>query len=187
MLFRSGNQYTGIQVEISSRAIIANNDLSNQQFGLQLFDAADVKIFNNTIGNNSKFGVRIYQDQRRQATASFAGHDPRRSIPDTTVTWVTKNITVANNAFGAGGFFQVWALDGVTHIPADSMAITVAGNLFNHRTTTAQATLLAWGGSDNTSITRYDTAAAILKKRSTFTNTETSSSLSLAEIGRAHV
>ncbi|RFA21186.1 right-handed parallel beta-helix repeat-containing protein [Subtercola boreus] len=178
----SGNQYTGIQLEISSNAIIANNDVSNQQFGVQLFDASNVKIFNNTIGNNAKFGVRIYQDQRRQATASFAGHDPRQPIPDSTVTWITKNITVADNAFGSGGFFQVWALDGVTHIPADQMAITVAGNLFNPRTTTAQATMLAWGGSDNTSITRYDTAASMLKKSSAFVNRETTASEPLSSM-----
>ncbi|PPF85574.1 hypothetical protein C5B96_05765 [Subtercola sp. Z020] len=175
----SNNQYTGIQLEISGNAIIANNQLSNQQFGLQLFDANDVKVFNNSIGNNSKFGVRIYQDQRRQADPSFAGHDPRQKIPDPTVPWVTKNITIANNAFGAGGFFQIWALDAVTHIPADRMGITVTGNLFNRRTSMSQSTLLAWGGSDNSSITRYDTAASMLTKNSAFRNTETGSSLSL--------
>ncbi|RFA14642.1 hypothetical protein B7R22_07890 [Subtercola boreus] len=178
----SGNQYTGIQMEISSNAIIANNDVSNQQFGMQLFDASNVKIYNNTIGNNSKFGIRIYQDQRRQATASFAGHDPRQAIPDPTVPWITKNITMANNVFGAGGFFQIWALDGVSHIPADSMAITVAGNLFNHRTTMTQSTLLAWGGSDNSTIKRFDTAASMLAKSSAFRNTETTSSKSLSQM-----
>ena len=181
----SNNQYTGIQLEISGTAIIANNELSNQQFGIQLLDSTNVKVFNNAIGNNSKFGVRIFQDQRRQATASFAGHDPRRPIPDPTLTWVTKNITVANNAFGSGGYFQVWALDQVTHIPADSMAITVAGNLFNHRTTTVQATMLGWGSSDNSSITRYDTAASMLKKSSELKNVETASSMPLSSMSSA--
>ncbi|MCU1478505.1 MAG: hypothetical protein JWQ64_3198 [Subtercola sp.] len=176
----SSNQYTGIQLELGSTAIIANNDLSNEQFGMQIIDSSNVKIFNNTMGGNTKFDVRIEQDERRQAAAGAVGRDPRQPVPDPTVTWVTKNITVSNNVFGSGGFWQIYAFDAETNVSADAMALTITGNLFNQRTTNAQPTLVGWGLGDNTTVTRLDTVAAIQAKNPAFVNTETSSSLPLS-------
>ncbi|GGF13786.1 hypothetical protein GCM10011399_04570 [Subtercola lobariae] len=176
----SSNQYTGIQLELGSTAIIADNDLSNEQFAMQIIDSSNVKIFNNTMGGNSKFDVRIEQDERRQAAPGAVGRDPRQPVPDPTVTWLTKNITVANNVFGSGGYWQVYAFDAETHVSADAMALTISGNLFNQRTTTAQPTLVGWGQGDNVTVTRLDTVAAINAKNPAFVNVETSSSLPLS-------
>jgi parallel beta-helix repeat protein len=173
-----GNEWTGIQLELSSKAVVADNVITGGKAGLQIFNTDDVRVYNNSIGGFSQFGVKITQDERRQATAS-TGQDRRRPLPDPTMSWVTGKITVANNAFGSGGSYQVFVLDGKTNRSADSMGISFTGNAFNQRRTTAQATLVGWGGGDNKTVTRLDSVAALSAKNSSWRNVETSSVLDL--------
>jgi len=177
-----GNEWTGIQLELSSKAVVAGNTITGGKAGLQLMDTDDVRVYNNSIGGFSQYGIKVTQDERRQATAP-TGQDRRRPIPDPTMTWVTGKITIANNAFGSGGYYQVFVLDSKTHRSADSMGITVTGNAFNQRRTTAQATLVGWGAGDNKTVTRLDSVAALSAKNGSWRNVETSGVLDLGGMG----
>jgi parallel beta-helix repeat protein len=177
-----GNEWTGIQLELSSKAVVAGNTITGGKAGLQIFNTDDVRVYNNSIGGFSQFGIKVTQDERRQATAS-TGQDRRRPLPDPTVTWVTGKITIANNAFGSGGSYQIFVLDGKTNRSADSMGITVTGNAFNQRRTTAQATLVGWGAGDNKTVTRLDSVAALSAKNGSWRNVETSGVLDLGGMG----
>ncbi len=158
----NSNSKHGIELEISEKAIVANNDaVGNGDTGILVFDTGAARIFNNNVGGNRLFAIQLKQDQRRQADASFAGHDPRQPIPDPTNPWITRNVTVSNNAFGNGGYFQFYALDQKTNTGADSMNIVITGNLFNRRVAKSDPTMVAWGGTDNVTVTRYETPESL--------------------------
>lgn len=180
----NSNTKHGIELEISEKAIVANNEAAeNGDTGILIFDTGSVRVFNNNIGGNRLFAVQLKQDQRRQADASFAGHDPRQPIPDPTNPWITRNVTVSNNAFGTGGYFQFYALDQKTNISADNMNITMTGNLFNKRVAKTDPTMVAWGGTDNVTVTRYETPQALAAAKNTsWRNGLTATSLTLAQM-----
>jgi len=175
------NTWFGIQLELSSKAVVADNVVTGGEVGVHLFDANGVDVVNNSIGGFSKMGVKIEQDERRQAT-SGTGQDPRRPKPDPTVTWVTGDITVANNAFGTGGWFQVYVLDKATHRSADSMGIDIVGNAFNQRVTTSQATLVGWGAGDNATVRRFDSVAALVAAKPAWRNVQTTGVVGLGSM-----
>jgi parallel beta-helix repeat protein len=173
-----------IEVEVSDKGIIANNVATGGESGIVLFDAGNFKVFNNKVGGSKLFGIQLSQDHRRQSDASIAEeHDPRRPIPDPTVPWLVKNITLSNNVFGNGGYFQFYALDKKTHIPVDKMNVTITGNLFNKRVSKSTPTMVAWGKGDNVTLERYETPAALAAaKGSSWRNAQTSSSLSISSM-----
>lgn len=180
------NGVTSIEVELSDTGVIAGNEARNQTIGILVYNSGNFKVFNNDLGNNSLFSLKLAQDERRQATASFAGHDPRRPIPDPTMPWLVKNITVSNNAFGNGGLYQFYALDGVTGIPVDNMNVTITGNLFNNKVAGSDPTLVGWGMGDKVTLQKFQTPAALAAaKNSSWTNAMTPSSLPLAAMGPA--
>ena len=175
------NEWFGIQMELSSKAVIADNTVTGGEVGVHLFDSNGVDVVNNSIGGFSKMGLKIEQDERRQAS-SGTGQDPRRPKPDPTVTWITGDITVANNAFGTGGWFQVYVLDKATRRSADSMGIDIVGNAFNQRVTTSQATLVGWGGGDNVTVKRFDSVAAMQAAKPGWRNVQTGGVLGLGSM-----
>ena len=175
------NEWTGVQLELSSKAVVADNVITGGKAGLQLMNTDDVQVWNNSIGGVSQYGIKISQDERRQATAP-TGQDRRRPIPDPTMSWETGDITVANNAFGAGGYYQVFVFDSKTNRSADAMNVIVTGNVFNKRVTTAQATLVGWGAGDNRTVTRLDSIAAISARKPAWRNVETGQALSLGSM-----
>lgn len=179
----SSNGKNGIELELSDTAIVANNETVGQETGILLYNTGNVKVFNNNVGGNRLFGVKLAQDERRQAVASFAGQDPRRPAVDPTTPWLTRNITISNNVFGNGGYFQFYALDGVTKIPVDQMNVTITGNLFNKRVTTKDPTVVAWGGNDGRTLARFETPDALAAaKGKTWKNSITDSSLPLSQM-----
>jgi parallel beta-helix repeat protein len=180
------NRSTQIELEVSDTGIVANNTAFGGTTGILIFDTGNVKIYNNEVGGSSTFGIALHQDERRQADPTVPeAHDPRRPIPDPTVTWITRNITLANNAFGNGGFFQFYALDKATGLSADSMRITVNGNLFNKRVdkNPSQPTMVAWGQSDNHTLVRYETPQEFKAKNSTWNNAQTPGSYKITDMG----
>ena len=156
----NNNPMVGIDLELSQRAIVVNNEANGNGAGLMLYNSGDIQAYNNNFGGNRLFGVKLGQDERRQATYSV-GRDPRQPVPDPTVTWLTHNIVVANNAFGNGGSFQFYGLDGVTNIPVDDMDVTIDGNLFTSRTVSSDHTMVAWGAADNKTLVHYETPEAL--------------------------
>ena len=151
------NAEAGIETELSDTGIIANNVVTgSRSSGIYVFDTGNVKIFNNALASNGTQHIQLSQDQRRQANASDPGHDPRRPVPDPTVPWLLRNITVANNVFDSGAAFDIWVLDKRTGIPADSMNVSIVGNIF-----TVGPVFLAWGGSDGKLAKQLTSTAAL--------------------------
>jgi len=182
----SNNTFDGIIAEISDHILVAGNQLNDNKMGVQIYNTANVEVLNNDIGGNAQFGVKLAQDERRQANTSITGHDRRQPLPDPTLTWVVKNVTIENNAFGNGGLYQVYGLDGVTNIPMDDMQVTITGNLFNQHTTPTDSYLVGWGGADNTTVTRYSTPAAVAQAKNTaWVNSSTTGSIPIADMTAA--
>jgi parallel beta-helix repeat protein len=178
----TGNGLHGIELEISQHAIVADNVVTgNAKSGIRLLDTGDTQIVNNDIGSNGVFGIQLSQDARREADASVPGHDPRRPFPDPSFSWLTQDVTIANNSFGSGGQFQIYALDNHTGIPVDKWRLTITGNLFNLHLTSQQALIMAWGLSDNVAFTRFnDVASLAAAKGPSWKNSETVAVLPLS-------
>lgn len=179
----NGNSKAGIQLELSDTAIVANNEALGAEAGIHIYNTGNVKIWNNNVGGSRLFGLKLSQDERRQATHS-TGRDPRRPVPDSTVPWITRNITISNNAFGNGGAFQFYALDGRTNTAVDKMNVTIDGNLFNRRVVRTDPTMVAWGKGDNVTLERYETPAALAAaKNGSWKNAQTSGSTPIGSMG----
>lgn len=174
-----GSTPYGIETEISDTGIVAGNKVAGAKFGYVAYNTGHVQVYNNTFAHDTVYDVGVVQDERRESDASIHEHDTRQPIPDATCPWIAQDVTVANNIFDNGSsvstaLFQFYALDRKTHRPADSMAITIEGNLFTTRRSSYQPSMIGWGGSDNTTVVRYDTSAAFDQaKDKTWTNTLT--------------
>lgn len=152
----TGNTTANVELELSQKAIVADNVLTGGKAPVYILNTGDVRVWNNSIGASTVFGIKIHQDSRLASDLSVPGHDKQRPVPDPTVPWVTKDIDVENNAFGAGTGFQIYALN------APAKKITITGNLFNRRTSRAQSVLVAWGySSTDQSFTSYDSPDAL--------------------------
>lgn len=183
------NRSTQIELEVSGTGVVANNTTYGGTTGILIYNTSDVKIYNNKIGDNSIFGIKLAQDYRRQADPAVPeAHDPRRPVPDPTVTWITKNVTIVNNVFGNSnhrGGFQFYALDGETNRSADAMAITIDGNLFVKRINKLQSepTMIAWGQGDNRTLVRYETTVEFKAKNAGWTNAQAPDSYRISDMG----
>lgn len=174
------NGDASILAELSDTGVVANNRSVGNQIGVQLYDTGNVKVFNNSLGGNSLFDLKLAQDERRQAVNGYAGRDPRQPVPDPTMTWITRNIEISNNVFGDGGLYQFYALDGVTGIPVDNMNVTITGNLFNLKTAESGPILVGWGTADKVTLEKYNTPAALASaKNLTWKNAMTATPLPL--------
>jgi parallel beta-helix repeat protein len=92
-----GNAHHGVSLEISAKAIVANNVVNhNGDDGMKINDTANVQIWNNTVVGNGR-SLNLAQDLRRASDLSIPGHDPRQQLPDPTMTWLLGNVSVGNN------------------------------------------------------------------------------------------
>jgi parallel beta-helix repeat protein len=92
-----GNSAAGIITEISDTGTVADNVVTdNHDDGLRVADTGNLQVWNNTFARNKR-DISITQDSRTQTDLGVAGHDPRQSLPDSTVPWLTSNITIRNN------------------------------------------------------------------------------------------
>ncbi len=155
---RGKDATTGIMNELSDSGIVAGNVISGFQEGITMFDTGDVKIINNTVYNNSTWGIGLTQDDRYVPGHSTEGPSIAASASN---PWLIRNETVQNNVFAdsPGGMFQFYVLDKSTNRPASSMNLDVEGNLFTHKDTGSQPTMVGWGGSDNVTVANYQTPA----------------------------
>lgn len=156
----------GSQLELADTGIVANNVFDGGKYGLYVYDAGNVKVFNNSFANNPVGSVFMSQDARRQSNPSDYNTmgDKRYPRGDQTDPWLLRNVDIANNLFqrsSSPGMFQVYALDKSTNIAADKMNLTISGNKFTHRDTSSQPTMVGWGGGDNKTVTKYEMPAAL--------------------------
>jgi parallel beta-helix repeat protein len=184
----NGNGKHGIEVEISDTGIIANNQAINGgEDGIILFDSGHFKVFNNEVGGSSLFGIKLAQDERRQAALGKnpEGRDSRyKDVVDPNIPWITQDIQLSNNVFGNGGGFQVYALDGKTKRAVDTWRLKLTGNLFNKRAVKTNPSMVAWGKGDNVTLERYETPALLAAaKASSAPNSQIGSSKPILEMG----
>jgi parallel beta-helix repeat protein len=152
------NGAIGIELEISELGIVANNTVTGNQIGILLSNTGHVKVFNNEIGANTTWGLRLKMDGRRSSDTSITGHDPRRPNPDPTVPWITDSVVVSNNVFGTGGNYQYLSYDDVGATSSDQWHLTITGNLFNPSVKGGTSRMVGWGIAGN-KITNYDSPA----------------------------
>ncbi|MDN4597097.1 right-handed parallel beta-helix repeat-containing protein [Leifsonia virtsii] len=149
-----GNSGNGLVAEISAKFAIANNVIAqNGIAGILVSDTNGADIRNNTITGNSR-DINITQGDRRASNLSTAGHDPRQSLPDPTVTWITGNITVVNNVLANSTGNAVLAVEDYSHWhSAEQMGITLAGNVYQRTSAGAPNWLIVWSrGAGNPAI-----------------------------------
>lgn len=140
----------GVLIEISSKAIIANNLFVNVGVNSDIRSPKDsqaiwmsgsdrVKVWNNTIVN-SEILLQIAQDERNPLEAgNNYGRDPRFGDDwySTEMTWYTDDIDVGNNVFsralGANQVESVFHRVYDVHATRDvsGFGITAMGNLYN--------------------------------------------------------
>ncbi len=152
------NDGYGMLFELSDTAKIANNVFAqNDESGLNVQDAGNVEIWNNTFVDNNG-SVIIVQDERRASNLSISGHDKRRTLPDPTVPWITKNVTLANNVFSQStGDYVVQVNDWSKEFKSSQMLTKSEGNLFH--TASSSVPLVTWY-PDAKTWTVYKTLAA---------------------------
>lgn len=151
--FGIGGAAVGIQNELSDTSIVASNTVVGSRWGIVEYDSGNGKVFNNNLAGNLDFDIGILQDNRYQPGKSTAGVNPTAACP-----WVSHNEIIANNLFASSAkYFQVYALDHQTNIPADNMSLTIDGNLFS----ASKPVIVGWGNGDNFSTQQYATPAAL--------------------------
>jgi len=145
------NSRHGIVFELSGKATIANNIVGdNVDTGVLILDAADVKIWNNSIWG-SLLPVRISDGKRVATDLSTAGHDKRQKLPDPTVTWITRNIEFKNNVVGAIRPGDNWCSlvcvrDEQKKVTGHQMNVTMNGNVYHRSAANAPTALIRWAG-----------------------------------------
>ena len=169
-----GGGVAGIVNELSDNSIIAGNTVAGSHEGIDESDSGDAIIMNNNVGDNASYDIGILQDNRYKPGMNTAGNNVQ---PSASNTWINHNEVIENNSFFstgrfAGTYFQLYAMDDQTGIPADNMGITVAGNRF----AASLPTMIGWGMSDNTSTQKFSTVAAFqAAKGNAWNNTQASS------------
>lgn len=161
-----GNSGHGLSLEISAKSVVANNRIAkNTGYGFKLNNSSDVAIWNNTISGKNRV-LNIVQDARRASKKSDPGHDPRQPFPDTTMTWINKNIVVKNNVFSntGGGNAIVAVEDYSASFSAEQMKISLASNAYHRTTASNPKWSVIWSkGSGNPSV--YTNLAAFIKAK----------------------
>jgi parallel beta-helix repeat protein len=177
----------GMKLELSDTGIVANNRVTGHKSdAILLYNTGNIKVYNNELGTNTGIGIKLWQDARRQAAPGAVGRDPRAPVPDPTVPWITRNITISNNVIDAAGRYQIYAHDIATNIPADAMNITINGNMLTPRptsTTYSAANMVGWGNGDNKTVVNYGTPETLAAaKNPTWRNASSPTNLPLTDM-----
>lgn len=147
---KPGSQY-GILTELSDTGIVAGNVIKNAWYGYTAFDTGNVAIYNNTLSGNKVWDIGASQDDRYLPGRGTAAVPPASNCP-----WVVRNLTVVNNDLSRStANFQFYALDKATKRTADSMNISLAGNLFVAGDTKRHA--VGWGNGNIWTPTTFTT------------------------------
>lgn len=153
--------FAGIQFELTSNGIIADNLIFGQDRGIYIFDTNHLRVVNNTSYNNRVADISVDQDFRRQSNPKHVGHDSRNPIPDPNNTWITGDLRINNNLFGTDSrfsHFQLYVLDKDQALTANSMVKEASGNAFESKVEGISPTLIGWGNLDQ-SVTQYNDLA----------------------------
>jgi parallel beta-helix repeat protein len=159
-----GNAGHGLSVEISAKSVIANNLVAgNGGNGMKINDSSSVQIWNNTIIDNGAQPLWVVQDSRVASNLSIFGHDPRRPMPDPTMTWLLGPVTVMNNVFArTGSNCYLCVQDNALHRSANQIGVSTDGNIYSRTSATNPTWLVVWplGGKNPAVFTTIKAFAA---------------------------
>lgn len=156
------NSETGINLEISTRGIIANNTVSGSRKGIELRDTEHTKIMNNHLTSYSLMGIFLAQDDRFD-------HRPSDAPPASELSLRNNANTIANNTFACGTRFQLFANDETARYSAATFNLTITGNAFSVSQKSPELNLMGWGLGSG----RYDfilTPSDLAAKNSSWKN-----------------
>jgi len=146
----NGNADYSVIAEISSDIQIANNVVVNgSNYGIGIFNTSNAVVMNNTIARTLK-PIFISQDSRVSSNLSTAGHDPRQSLPDPTVTWLTGPVLVLNNVMTGSTGSSVLSVQDYGHArSASQMSVTANGNVYQRTRASSPSWLVVWARQNN--------------------------------------
>ena len=156
----SGNGKHGLFLEISAKALVANNLIANNVgWGLKINNTDLTRTYNNTfIGNNGS--IWVVQESRRPS--NFAGgRDSRQPYPDPTMTWVIKSAIVVDNVMAnqvGAQTCMICVQDAEKLYTAAQMGASLNGNVYNRPSVSVPVRVTIWsaGATQN----YYNTLAA---------------------------
>lgn len=147
----NGNSGTGLFLEISAKAIVADNEIAdNKQFGIKINNTSNVKIWNNTLIGNGR-PLNLVQDSRRNTNKSDGGVDSRVPFPDPAMPWVLGPITVRNNVIGdstSAANCLLCVEDYSNSMSAEQMKITANSNVYSRPSASRPTWLAVWSRAD---------------------------------------
>lgn len=138
-----GNEGNALVFELSDRLIAADNVFTNNgDDAVAIMNSGNATIWNNTIIGNGG-GIDITQDYRRASDLRLPGHDRRRPVPDPTMPWIVRNVSVANNIVSQSkGEYILRIADWSRGFTGAQMVSRSEGNLL-HRASAATPTYTA--------------------------------------------
>jgi parallel beta-helix repeat protein len=133
------NAHTGIDVEISTRAVVASNVVARNRTGISVNNASDVRVYNNTLSRNG-VNLAVTDDERVNAEPA------ERALG---ITWVTARVTFVNNllsgpAGAATPFLLVRDYNSSPLKPAEAMLATSDHNGFYRPRRSVPGPLVEW-------------------------------------------
>lgn len=147
----SGNTGYGLVVELSDKAVIANNLVAGSgKAGILIANSGNAAVWNNTLSDNASGSVYITQDERRASNTSLPGHDPRRPNPDPTVPWTVRNVVVSNNVISeAQGDCVVCVNDWSREFTGAKMVTESGGNVYHRSRASDTSNFAQWAQAGN--------------------------------------
>jgi hypothetical protein len=145
----ASNRVHGLHVELSSKALIANNSfLLNHGSAIEIQNTNLLQIWNNNILNNEK-GINIIQDERRASDFLIPGHDLRHATSNPDMTWIVRDVTVKNNIISAdkSGSACLFCVKGRRGIADGDMQISVDANVWHRPSSATPEVLIEWYAS----------------------------------------
>ena len=134
----SGNGASGLELEWSSRVVVANNYfIRNAQAGLFVVDANSISVWNNTFHDNKTYSIRIFQYAPRSSDPIFAK---------------VRDVSVRNNILSYGpGSYQYITEDFERKETGQTMRVTSEGNAYHRASSTSPTNFAVWANGSRLS------------------------------------
>ncbi|MEE8867513.1 MAG: right-handed parallel beta-helix repeat-containing protein [Acidipropionibacterium acidipropionici] len=152
----AGNKGAGLVFELSDLLIAANNVfINNGDDAVAIMNSGNASIWNNTMAGNGG-GIGITQDSRRASDLSLPGHDKRQALPDPTVPWIVRNLSIANNIVSQSrGEYILRVADWSREFTGAQMVSSSEGNLFHRASATSPAYVAVWSSQTGAATKGY--------------------------------
>lgn len=163
----TGSSTTGVQIEISEKAIVANNYIAGNETGLNINNSGNVKVWNNTI-DGKKRAISVAHDKRRQEDPALAS----------TIPWTLRNNSFNNNviSYGSGASCPILTQDYQTKMFGNDFGLTMNNNVYHRQSASAPSNFACW--ANGTAGTR---SFKTLEDFSAFTGNDKNSALWMGE------